>query len=516
MYGFAKIFSRGARMPALVVMLLLFVVSLAQARIDGVTGQDFTLTAKSGKVTTADGSGLFFWGFADAGSIVQYPGPTLIVTQGQQVTVTLANQLNTPVSIVFPGQEVTATGGVPGLLTREVLPGGTQVTYTFTPEEPGTYLYHSGTEPDLQVEMGLVGALIVRPSNFNALTPTAYGDARSAYDYEYLFLLTEMSPIIHELVEVGRSNAVKTTESFPYSWFINGRGGPDTLAPAGASWLRNQPYNCFPQATPGGRVLLRVIGAGRDNHPLHTHGNNLDIVGRDGRLLTTDPADPAVARAAEVGVVPDLAISNFTINVQPGATYDAIFAWTGRELGWDFFGHAITAPLDPAEVFAETTLAADLASGGLTLSVADAAGLPTNHRFRAVLWSGATLDTATDREVVVLTAAGGNDFTVERGAEGTAALGWTTGANLTFTDHGTQFPVILPDIKDLTFGQFYSGSPFLGSAGQLPPGEGGFNPSAGFAFMWHSHTEKELTNNNVFPGGLMTMFIVLPPGTPVE
>ena len=90
------------------------------------------------------------------------------------------------------------------------------------------------------------------------------------------------------------------------------------------------------------------------------------------------------------------------------------------------------------------------------------------------------------------------------------------GASITLTDHGTPFPVSLPDNKDLTFGQFYSGSPYLGSAGTLPPGEGGFNPEAGFAFMWHSHTEKELTNNNVFPGGLMTMFIVLPPGTPVE
>jgi hypothetical protein len=70
----------------------------------------------------------------------------------------------------------------------------------------------------------------------------------------------------------------------------------------------------------------------------------------------------------------------------------------------------------------------------------------------------------------------------------------------------------LPDNKDSRSGS--SGSLFGSAMSCL--GEGGFNPSAGFAFMWHSHTEKELTNNNVFPGGLMTMFIVLPPGTPVE
>jgi hypothetical protein len=26
--------------------------------------------------------------------------------------------------------------------------------------------------------------------------------------------------------------------------------------------------------------------------------------------------------------------------------------------------------------------------------------------------------------------------------------------------------------------------------------------------MWHSHTEKEMVNNDVFPGGMMTMLIV--------
>jgi hypothetical protein len=34
--------------------------------------------------------------------------------------------------------------------------------------------------------------------------------------------------------------------------------------------------------------------------------------------------------------------------------------------------------------------------------------------------------------------------------------------------------------------------------------------------MWHSHTEKELTNHDIFPGGLMTMFIVEPPGVAIQ
>jgi hypothetical protein len=82
-------------------------------------------------------------------------------------------------------------------------------------------------------------------------------------------------------------------------------------------------------------------------------------------------------------------------------------------------------------------------------------------------------------------------------------------------DHGKPFPVVLPDQKTLTLGGFWSGSPFLGGSFALPPGEGGLNPNSGLTFMWHSHTEKELTNYDIFPGGMMTMMIIEPPGTPI-
>ena len=52
--------------------------------------------------------------------------------------------------------------------------------------------------------MGLVGAIIVRPAGFDQETNrTAYGTPDSAYDHEYLFLLSEMDPFIHDLVDFG-------------------------------------------------------------------------------------------------------------------------------------------------------------------------------------------------------------------------------------------------------------------------------------------------------------------------
>src|ERR1700694_961706 len=167
----------------------------AQAAVPGISGTTFNLTARDGYISQPDGKTIYSWGYGCATqapngaawsptfqptaitgafcSPVQIPGPTLIVTEGQSVTVTLKNNLpasagNT--SLLFAGIDVTATGGVAGVLTTEAPPGGT-VTYTFTASSPGTRAYYSGTQGDLQVEMGLYGAIVVVPSPTNPKYP---------------------------------------------------------------------------------------------------------------------------------------------------------------------------------------------------------------------------------------------------------------------------------------------------------------------------------------------------------
>jgi len=87
---------------------------------------------------------------------------------------------------------------------------------------------------------------------------------------------------------------------------------------------------------------------------------------------------------------------------------------------------------------------------------------------------------------------------------------------------GSGGPVTLPDANILTNGASYGGSPYLGPdataravgpAGSTPPsGTIANSPAeeAAFAFMWHSHNEREITTNNIFPGGMMMMMLVDP------
>jgi FtsP/CotA-like multicopper oxidase with cupredoxin domain len=440
---------------AALALPLFALASRATATIDGVavTAAAVNLTARAGHVETPDGASWLMWGYAKDGDKAQYPGPTLIVPQGTTVTINLGNELDEPVSIVFPGHVATATGGQAGLLTREAPPAGS-VTYTFQAAHPGTYIYHSGTRPELQIEMGLVGAIIVRPTGFNPAAPQAYAHADSRYDREFLFLLSEMDPLIHDTIELHGVAALASQERFTrwrsVYWFINGRNAPDTMLAAFDSNLPNQPYNAFPRMHPGERVLLRVVGGGRQIHPFHTHGNHAQIIARDGRLLESAP-----------GLGADLSHAVFTIQNAPGETVDAIFEWTGKDLGFDAYG---TGPDHPH-------------------TCSDAACPDTTP--------------------------------VDGRHDGTGAACYDSVTHEYCPDHGKIFPVTLPDIQQVDLGPFYSGSPFLGVAGFLPPSHVSFNPNAGYAFMWHSHTEKELTNFDIFPGGMMTMLIIEAAGVPI-
>jgi hypothetical protein len=100
-------------------------------------------------------------------------------------------------------------------------------------------------------------------------------------------------------------------------------------------------------------------------------------------------------------------------------------------------------------------------------------------------------------------------------------------------------PATLPNPNIFTNGPWYGGTPYLGpdanvrgggtqnclSSAAGPNGTTNaatygcsplqpFNIQAnpgnerGWAYMWHSHNEREITTNNVFPGGMLMMMLV--------
>jgi FtsP/CotA-like multicopper oxidase with cupredoxin domain len=522
-------------LPLLALATALLLTAAAHAAAPGIsTSGTFNLTAQPAYITQPDGQSVYSWGYGCTNTTgvtfvpattttpfcntMQVPGPTLVVTEGQTVTVTLTNGLpasagNT--SILFPGFTLTSTcpTGQQGLLTCEAAPGNT-VTYTFTASSPGTRAYYSGTQGDLQVEMGLYGAIIVLPSGAptNGSCPThntaaglntagtalaaggesdfrlsttgaAYHLTQSCYDREYLFQFSEMDPNIHnqalaQVSAIVACNAARAagvagatcptvlsvpTEPYhPVYFMINGRSMPDDMDSNYAAQYPHQPYNGNPHMHPGELVLLRIIGQGRWQHPFHEHGNHVRILARDGNLIASSSSATQLAG-------PLL----FTTTTTPGLAMDGIFYWTGRGLNWDAYGHR-SGSADPLAHLTCTPDANGYNTGNL---------LAVNY----YEWC--------------------QDHNKPLQAK-------------PFGDVAGGGPATLPDPNLFTNGAWYGGSPYLGPnatvratgpTGTTPPSGTIANPpgsEAGFAFMWHSHNEREITTNNIFPGGMLMMMLV--------
>jgi len=581
--------------PAGTAGALCLLAATANAAAPGITGTGgvnatFNLTAQTAYLNQPDGQTVYSWGYGcvsnpPAGQFVgvtnnascsnmQVPGPTLVVTEGQTVTVTLSNQLpaaagNT--SILFPGFQVcagtisgittanpagtctpAAGNGVAGLLTQEAASGST-VTYQFVATSPGTRSYYSGTQGDLQVEMGLYGAIIVLPANAPSvcgtltspttsglppLNPGGNGKARaqwgesdfrlataaydhpaSCYDREYLFQFAEMDPNIHKaaLAQVtaltgctagaaGCSLQVPTEPYHPGYFIINGRSMPDDMDPNYGGEYPHQPYNGNPHMHPGEMVLLRVIGQGRWQHPFHEHANHVRILARDANLILSKSnvlyqsgINNATTSAPGLAGAP-----LFTTTTTPGQAFDGIFYFTGRGLNWDMYAHNPSSK-DPLATLGCTPDANGYNTGVPTAvnyfewcqdhnkplevnPLGDVPGggpatLPNPNIFTNGAWYGGTPYFGPDATLRA-------DSTLRNDPGGANGLsGCVTGTTIANAPAGTN-PT--PNCSN------------------LQPSNTQANPAneRGWAFMWHSHNEREITTNNVFPGGMFMMMLV--------
>jgi FtsP/CotA-like multicopper oxidase with cupredoxin domain len=309
--------------------------------------QTFSLTAGDGYISTPDGNSIYMWSYGASSRRFQLPGPTLCVVAGQKVTVVLHNTLPEETSIVFPGQTGVTADGNPAqpqfdaggsltslVQTAEATNGS--VTYTFTPTHPGTYLYESGTDADKQVQMGMYGALVVRPAGH----PNQVNDrADSAFnpDKEYVFLLSEVDPDVHLAVE--RHQPIDWNAYTARYFMINGRSMPDTLAPNHASWLPNQPYGALVHIKPHDAntnplpATIRYLNAGTVNYPFHPHGSDERVIERDGRPLQGPNGE-------------DLSYVKYDLDVGPGQTLDVLMQWSNTD-DWNAATNPVPTKLPP-------------------------------------------------------------------------------------------------------------------------------------------------------------------------
>ncbi|MEP7117246.1 MAG: multicopper oxidase domain-containing protein [Acidobacteriota bacterium] len=311
------------------------------------------------------GASVPVWGYTSTNANVLQPGgPTLVVNQGETVTVTLHNQLTEATGLLFQGQAM-----VPDL--TGVAPGETK-TYAFVAGQPGTYLYEAALLPNAQhqVAMGLYGALIVRPT---ASAARAYADAATAFDDESVLVLSEIDTALNcsgnpdygcPALAGSASPAAFDMRNFAPKYFlINGKVYPDTTP--------------IPSAA-GHKVLLRYVNAGVQHHSMAVLGLRQNFVAKDGSPLPTLTHNVA-AETLAAGQTGD-AIATVPATAAAGskfAVYDGSLKLHNDGDGSTFGGmltfvHVSGAGGGPDTAGPATTNVA-YAAGTLTATVSDAA-----------------------------------------------------------------------------------------------------------------------------------------------
>ncbi len=225
--------------------------------------------------TMPDGTQVAMWGYGlrSNGQATEFssPGPTIEVPAGNTLRVSLRNSLPVPISIMIPGQPMPVTPNNANHVSvrfpandmeypsrmrsfvRETNPGQTR-NYLFENIHAGTFLYHSGTHPYLQVQMGLAGMATVE-----AAPGVPY--VGEVFDQEIPLIYTEIDVDWHIAIAgdpllgvLGDPTTAMTVDYEPDYALVNG----STFDPSNPAPIAT--------VTEGDRCLIRCLNAGIGDH----------------------------------------------------------------------------------------------------------------------------------------------------------------------------------------------------------------------------------------------------------
>lgn len=275
---------------------------------------------------------------------LQSPGPEITASAGDTLIIHLINCIpardnevaDRRTSVMIPGQPTPTVDdpnrGIVGASGPEFYPGGNAnfagrmrsqvpaalpfnpnipridpVVYTFDTLRAGTFIYHSGTHMQVQVQMGLHGALTVCPGSYNETQKRCtalnrpYADAKGGYFREIGLFYSEIDTDIHRSVDAScygpagdgdrwcTNPSLRLTSTIDYApryLLINGEPFDGQKLDVEAA-IEDQDNGIadFPNA--GRKVLVRVRSAGNRYHAIACKiCGNARAIAEDGYVYT--------------------------------------------------------------------------------------------------------------------------------------------------------------------------------------------------------------------------------------
>ena len=225
-----------------------------------------TIYITDGNIAQPDGVSLYFKGYSSSATVLNVPGSSFLVQEGDTVVINLYNNLGTDHSFV-----------IDGVIDSGVVRGGTAKTIQFTAPRAGTYLYYDKLNAPYNRVVGLHGALGVMPTS---VSDQLYAGSPK-FKKQLFWVFNEVDPLWNNRV---RDRLTPTSEFKPRYFTLNGQSQRPPGAPGYSDPAINSGYNPATKVKGmiGERTLIRVLNAGMCSHSIHWHANHVEWLTQNG------------------------------------------------------------------------------------------------------------------------------------------------------------------------------------------------------------------------------------------
>lgn len=211
-----------------------------------------------GTSRTFSGKSVTIWGYQDCTNGTRttvFPGPLLEIGAGDTLNLQFSAMM--PMGAMEPNPYHGHTIHLHGADVQTMEDGVPETngnmnmsdTYTWTPlaGHEGSYMYHCHVHTVKHLEMGMYGAMIVRPRGSNgAFLNQLNSNVATAYDYSQTYILSAIDPAYHSVT----GDSPVFADYNPAYFLINGLESKTTSAPAALTLA----------AAKSKKVAFRLIG----------------------------------------------------------------------------------------------------------------------------------------------------------------------------------------------------------------------------------------------------------------
>lgn len=225
------------------------------------------------------------------------PGPTLVFYEGDQVAITVVNNLPEPTAIHWHGVIVpNSQDGVPevGQPTPQIPPGGSYTYRYQIVQGPGTHMYHSHADIRSEI-LGLTGGFIILPKSGNGHGDDD-SDGNRGYDRDVVYWLHSWAMPQTLQPQIVMGNMLVGNPTMRDRPFTSSPVDTVNSVDAEPEW-QTMSLNFFtmngksyPNTDPiqlrlGQKLRVRFFNINLLSHPIHLHGQNFLHIAEDGVTL---------------------------------------------------------------------------------------------------------------------------------------------------------------------------------------------------------------------------------------